>query len=46
MSRAEFHERIEAQKLAPLWEVLSRLLSRTPVTQAVPHLWRENRAPK
>ena len=40
MTRAEFYERIAAQNMAPLWEVLGQLLSRTPVTQAVPHLWR------
>jgi len=37
---AAFYERIGAHNLAPLWEVIHKLVARTPVTRAVPYLWR------
>ncbi len=39
-AREDFYARIGARNLAPLWEVLQTLLARTPITRAVPHLWR------
>jgi gentisate 1,2-dioxygenase len=38
--RAAFYERIAAQSLAPLWEVLHGLVTPTPRTPCVPALWR------
>ncbi len=37
---AGFYDRIGDHNLAPLWEVIHKLVARTPVTKAVPHLWR------
>ena len=37
---AEFYNRIDKQELAPLWEVIHRLVAPKPITRAVPHLWR------
>ena len=34
-----FYERIGEHNLAPLWEVIHKLVARTPITKAVPHLW-------
>ena len=36
----EFYQRIDSYELAPLWEVIHKLLARQPITRAVPHLWR------
>tara|TARA_B100000809_G_scaffold33288_1_gene29071 strand:- start:2822 stop:3877 length:1056 start_codon:yes stop_codon:yes gene_type:complete len=36
---AEFYSRIDKQELAPLWEVIHRLVAPKPITRAVPHLW-------
>ena len=36
---AEFYNRIDKQELAPLWEVIHRLVAPRPITRAVPHLW-------
>ena len=36
---AEFYNRIDKQELAPLWEVIHRLVAPKPITRAVPHLW-------
>jgi len=38
--RADYYARLETENLAPLWEVLGKLLARTPITRAVPVLWR------
>lgn len=38
--RNEYYERLTPNNLAPLWEVLSKLVSRQPVTDSVPCLWR------
>jgi gentisate 1,2-dioxygenase len=38
-TRADFYHRIEGDSLAPLWEVLSTLMSPEPKTEAVPHVW-------
>ena len=35
----EFYQRIDGHELAPLWEIIHKLLARQPITQAVPHLW-------
>lgn len=35
-----FYERLKPANVAPLWEWLPKLISRIPVTQAVPHVWR------
>ena len=35
----EFYQRIDRHELAPLWEVIHKLLARLPITRAVPHLW-------
>ena len=34
----EFYQRIDGHELAPLWEVIHKLLARQPITRAVPHL--------
>ena len=38
--RREFYERIGRHDLAPLWEVLDTLVTKTPVTPCVPALWK------
>lgn len=38
-SRAEFYDRLRPQNLAPLWEVLSALVTPTPSTPAMPAAW-------
>ena len=38
-TRADFYHRIEGDSLAPLWEVLSTLMSPEPKTEAIPHVW-------
>ncbi len=37
--RLAYYDRIAPHHLAPLWEVIRNLLSRTPITSARPHLW-------
>ncbi|MFQ5972092.1 MAG: gentisate 1,2-dioxygenase [Alphaproteobacteria bacterium] len=39
-TRAAFYERIGRENLAPLWEVIHKLVAREPVTKAVPYLWK------
>ena len=38
--RAAFYERIGPQNVAPLWEVLSSIVTREPNVKAVPHIWK------
>src|SRR6185437_4919566 len=38
-ARRDFYGRIGERHLAPLWEVLHKLVTATPETQIVPHLW-------
>ncbi len=38
--RNEYYERLKPHSLAPLWEILAKLLSTKPVTKSKPHLWR------
>ncbi|MBM3486684.1 MAG: gentisate 1,2-dioxygenase [Alphaproteobacteria bacterium] len=38
-ARADYYGRIDKFHMAPLWEVLHKLLSHEPVTQASPHVW-------
>lgn len=37
--RQAFYERISEHHLAPLWEVIGKLLAHEPTTEALPHLW-------
>ncbi|HEY5209940.1 MAG TPA: gentisate 1,2-dioxygenase [Stellaceae bacterium] len=39
-ARRDFYGRIGERNLAPLWEVLHKLVTATPETTIVPHLWR------
>ena len=39
-ARIDFYERASAGDLAPLWKVLSSLVTPTPKPKAVPHRWR------
>ncbi|MDH3715444.1 MAG: cupin domain-containing protein [Gammaproteobacteria bacterium] len=39
-ARNEYYERLAPSNLAPLWEVLSKLVTREPVTESVPCHWR------
>ncbi len=38
-ARADYYARIAEHSMAPLWEVLHKLLAKEPVTEATPHLW-------
>ena len=38
-ARADFYGRMAEHNMTPLWEVLHKLLSEAPVTDAVPHKW-------
>jgi gentisate 1,2-dioxygenase len=38
-ARADYYGRIDAHNMAPLWEVIHKLLAREPVTAATPHVW-------
>ena len=38
-ARADYYGRIDAYNMAPLWEVIHKLLAREPVTEATPYLW-------
>jgi gentisate 1,2-dioxygenase len=38
--RNEFYERISKKDMAPLWKVMSSVVTTEPVTRVVPHVWR------
>src|SRR5215510_8717521 len=38
--REEFYERISQRDMAPLWKVMSSVVTTEPVTRVVPHVWR------
>jgi gentisate 1,2-dioxygenase len=38
--RDEFYERISKRDLAPLWKVMSSVVTKEPVTRVAPHVWR------
>jgi len=38
--RAAFYERIGPKNVAPLWEVLSSIVTREPNVRAAPHVWK------
>jgi gentisate 1,2-dioxygenase len=38
--REEFYERISQRDLAPLWKVMSSVVTKEPVTRVMPHVWR------
>ena len=38
-ARADYYGRIDEYNMAPLWEVIHKLLAREPVTEATPYLW-------
>src|SRR5262245_20406731 len=38
--REEFYERIAKKDLAPLWKVMSSVVTKEPVTRVLPHVWR------
>jgi gentisate 1,2-dioxygenase len=40
--RERYYEQISQHNMAPLWEVLHKLLSREPITQATPYVWKYN----
>ena len=40
--REEFYERISQRDMAPLWKVMSSVVTKEPVTRVVPHVWRYN----
>ncbi len=37
--RTAFYERIGEHKMAPLWEVIHKLVAKQPITKSVPFLW-------
>ncbi len=37
--REEFYERISKRDMAPLWKVMSSVVTKEPVTRCVPHVW-------
>ncbi len=37
--RTAFYERIGEHQMAPLWEVIHKLVAKTPITKSVPFLW-------
>ncbi|MCZ6604573.1 MAG: gentisate 1,2-dioxygenase [Alphaproteobacteria bacterium] len=39
-ARAAYYDKIGAHDMAPLWEVLHKLVTPEPTTRCVPHLWR------
>jgi gentisate 1,2-dioxygenase len=39
-ARADYYARIGEHSMAPLWEVLHKLLAKEPVTAATPHIWK------
>ena len=38
--RAAYYDKIATRNLAPLWEVMDKLVAREPITKALPTLWR------
>ncbi len=38
-ARADYYARIAEHSMAPLWEVIHKLLAKEPVTEATPHIW-------
>src|SRR3954451_193404 len=38
-AREEFYQRISKRDMAPLWKVMSSVVTKEPVTRAVPHVW-------
>jgi len=38
--RADYYERIDTLGMAPLWEVLQKLVPQEPTTKSVPYIWR------
>jgi gentisate 1,2-dioxygenase len=39
-ARADYYHRIDGENLAPLWTVLSDIITREPQVKAVPYVWR------
>ena len=39
-ARADYYARIGKHSMTPLWEVISKLLTREPQTKATPHIWK------
>ena len=39
-ARQDFYDTIDRQSLTPLWVVLAGLVTKEPVSQARPHLWK------
>ncbi len=37
--RTAFYERLGEHKMAPLWEVIHKLVAKQPITKSVPYLW-------
>ena len=38
--RAQYYSELSEYNMTPLWEVLHTVLSREPVTEAIPHIWK------
>src|SRR5262247_2402723 len=38
-AREEFYQRISKHDMAPLWKVMSSVVTKEPVTRCVPHVW-------
>lgn len=38
--RQDFYDRLKPHSMAPLWEHMHEMMSKVPVTEASPHLWR------
>src|SRR4051795_3288730 len=38
-AREEFYQRISKRDMAPLWKVMKNVVTKEPVTRAVPHVW-------
>src|SRR5712691_10051117 len=39
VAREEFYQRISKRDMAPLWKVMSSVVTKEPVTRCVPHVW-------
>jgi gentisate 1,2-dioxygenase len=39
-ARQQFYDTIDQQSMTPLWEVLSNLVTKEPVSPAKPHIWK------
>src|SRR5262247_4026217 len=39
VAREEFYQRISKHDMAPLWKVMSSVVTKEPVTRCVPHIW-------